>query len=154
MMEKKIAYNIGLRYEGFRFLRFGFDDQNICSDEPLGVQFAVDINGSGPVQEGKTQIFIKVTVLFICETANKVLANIETVSSFGLEGVPDDIDDEGHVKYPETLLTTLVSLAISTTRGAILAKGAGSFLEKMPLPIVDPKGFIRRSPEKENPLAG
>ncbi|NTU74023.1 hypothetical protein HGB07_07760 [Candidatus Roizmanbacteria bacterium] len=154
MMEKKIAYNIGIRYEGFRFLRFGFVEQNICIDEPLGVQFSVDIDGSSQLQEGKTQIFVKVTVLFICETAKEVVANIETVSSFGLEGVPDNFDDEGQVRYPETLLTTLVSLAISTTRGAILAKGAGSFLEKMPLPIVDPKGFVGRSPEIENPVAG
>ena len=44
--------------------------------------------------------------------------------------------------YPDGFLVTPVSLAISTTRGAILAKGAGSFLENIPIPIVVPKTFV------------
>lgn len=153
-MEKEKVYNVGLRYEGFRFLRFGFVDQINCGDEPLGVQIAVDIDSSTPVQEGKTKILVKVTVLLVCESSKEVVANVETVSFFCLEGVPDDVDDEGQLRYPETILTTMVSLAISTTRGAILAKGAGSFLEKMPLPIVDPKNFVGRAPQKEDTIAG
>jgi hypothetical protein len=154
MMKDKIAYNIGIRYEGFRFLRFGFVDQINCGDEPLGVQIVVDIDRSIPVQEGKTQILVKVTVLFVCESNEEIVANIETVSLFGLEGIQENIDDEGQVRYPKTLLTTLVSLAISTSRGAILAKGAGSFLEKMPLPIVDPKKFVASAPQREETSAG
>jgi len=37
-----------------------------------------------------------------------------------------------------------IGIRFSTARGAILAKGAGSFLERLPLPIVDPKVFVER----------
>lgn len=149
-MKKGDSYNIGIRFEGFKFLRFGFTEMGNCDDDSLGVELSVDINDAAPVEEGNTKIFVKVTVLFVCNSAKEIIANIEAVSLFGLEGVPDNADDEGHVKYPEALLTTLVSLAISTTRGAILAKGSGSFLERMPLPIVDPKGFVERMKSQES----
>lgn len=147
-MEQGVAVNIGMRFEGFKFFRFSFIDANDCDDESLGVQLSVDIKEGPPedppVDDGKKKIFVKVTASFICEASQEVLANIECVSLFGLEGVPNDLDEQGQMKYPDRLLTTLVSLAISTTRGAILAKGAGSFLERLPLPIVDPKGFVEK----------
>jgi len=153
-MGKNETYNVGVKYEGFRFLRFGFVEQDACNDEALGIQLFVDIDDTGSVLDGKAQIFVKVAVLFVRDGEKEIVANIETVSIFGLEGVRNEVDEKEHVKYPEMLLTTLVSLAISTTRGAVLAKGAGSFLEMKPLPIVDPKAFVGRSPEKQGSVAG
>ena len=142
MMEKADTVTVGIRYEGFKFLRFSFVETDDIGKDALSVQLTVDINDSGPVREGQSNIVVKVNVVITTST-EEIVANVETASVFGLDGIPaDKVHDNGGVKYPESLLTTLVSLAISTTRGAILAKGAGSFLEKMPLPIVNPKGFV------------
>lgn len=153
-MGKNETCNIGVKYEGFRFLRFGFVEQDDCNDEALGIQLFVDIDDTGSVLDGKAKIFVKVAVLFVRDGEKEIAANIETVSQFGLEGVRNEVDEKVPVKYPQMLLTTLVSLAISTTRGAVLAKGAGSFLEMNPLPIVDPKAFVGRSPEKQGSVSG
>lgn len=143
-MKSGDPYTVGIRFDGLKFIRFGFIEKEGFHDEDLSVQLSVDINDDDFVQDGKANIFVKVSVLFLIESEKEVVANIEVVSLFGLEGIHDDAIKDGHVTYPEALLTTLVSLAISTTRGAVLAKGAGSFLERMPLPIVNPKEFVEK----------
>ena len=55
--------------------------------------------------------------------------------------------ENGKIKFPDFALMTMTSLSISTTRGGILAKRAGSFLENIPLPIVDPKVFVPKIDE-------
>jgi hypothetical protein len=141
-MKKADTVTVGIRFKEFKFLRFGFVEKDNISEEDLGVQLTVDFNDSGSVKEGQSKIIVKVIVVITTST-EEIVANVEAASVFGLDGIPPDkVHDNGVVKYPESLMTTLVSLAISTTRGAILAKGAGSFLEKMPLPIVDPKEFV------------
>jgi len=149
-MKRGVAFNIGIRFEGFKFLRFGFVDQKTCDDKSLGVQLSVDINDAEPVKDGKSKVFVKITALFVCDGSKEIIANIESVSLFGLEGVPDVLCANELVQYPKPLLSNLVSLAISTTRGAILGKGAGSFLERMPLPIVNSKEFVERMKSQEN----
>ena len=153
-MEKNETYNVGVKYEGFRFLRFGFVEQDDCNDEALGIQLFIDIDDTGSVLDGKAKIFVKVAVLFVRDGDKEIVANNHTVTLFRREGVRNQAEVPGHVTYPDMLLTTLVSLAISTTRGAVLAKGAGSFLEMKPLPIVDPKAFVGRSPEKQGSVTG
>lgn len=148
-MEKVDTVFVGIRYTEFKFLRFGFVEKDNIGEEVLGVQLTVDIDDSEPVHEGQSNIVVKVIVV-ITNGTEEIVANAEAASIFGLDGIPlDKVHDNGVVKYPESLLTTLVSLAISTTRGAILAKGAGSFLDKMPLPIVDPKVFVDRAKAKK-----
>lgn len=150
-MKKNTSHDeIGIRYQGFKFTRFGFVDSNNGDDESLGVQLSVDINDAEPAEGCKKNVFVKVTALFIRNSAKEIVANIEAMSLFGIEGIAENVDEQGYLQYPEAVLVTLVSLAISTTRGAILAKGAGSFLERMPLPIVDPKGFVERMKSQDD----
>jgi len=136
-------YQINFKFEGFKFLKFSFEQtDSIFDGEDFEFQLATNIEGSGPVKAETSHIIVKVIVLVRRKSLNKIVSNIETASLFRVEGIGKFVDKEGKVKYPETILSHLVSLAISTTRGAILAKGAGSFLENMPLPIVDPKNFF------------
>lgn len=149
MMKSGDPYAIGIRFDGLKFFRFGFIEKADYHDEDLSVQLSVDIKDDELVRDGTANVFVKVTVLFVIDNTKEIVANIEVVSLFVLEGIRDDAIEDGRAIYPERLLTTLVSLAISTTRGAILAKGAGSFLERMPLPIVNPKEFVERRKSKE-----
>lgn len=50
---------------------------------------------------------------------------------------------EGIVDIPQQLLATLFSLSISTARGVLIAKGAGTILERIILPVVNPMDFVR-----------
>jgi len=139
----KENYQIGFKYAGFRFLKFAFEEQeSVLENEVFDFQISINIESSEVSDDQESQIIVKVIVLVGRKSENRMVADISTASRFDLKGVAGDLDEHGKIKYPETLLVTLVSLAISTTRGAILGKGGGSFLEKIPMPIVDPKTFV------------
>ncbi len=134
---------IGIRFDGFRFLRFGFEQQD---DIDTGEDFNVEIGTN--IDVDKAAIVVKVLTTFTRKNIDKIVAQIETASLFQLKGIEHSEDHEGSEKLPDGLLVTAISLAISTTRGAIIAKGCGSFLEDFLLPIVDPKSFLPKPDDR------
>uniref|UniRef100_Q3APM7 Uncharacterized protein n=1 Tax=Chlorobium chlorochromatii (strain CaD3) TaxID=340177 RepID=Q3APM7_CHLCH len=128
---------IGIQYSGFRFKSFFFqglfDEQE---NEAFEFQTSLDI------RTGSDRVIIGVMVLVNRKSDAQTYAKAETESLFLVEGVERTKDESCSLIIPQVLLITLVSLAISTSRGALLVKGAGSFLEKIPMPIVDPKVFV------------
>ncbi len=134
---------IGIRIKGFKFLAFAFKQQeNIDAKESFNFEIATNI------EINQSQLNVKVFVRVIRVSVNKEVAKAETATLFTVDGSEHFLSGDGNVKYPDGFLVTPVSLAISTTRGAILAKGAGSFLENIPLPIVVPKTFVPASDDR------
>lgn len=134
---------IGIRFNGFRFLRFGFEQQDdINTGEDFDIELGINL------EVDKSAIVVKVLTTFSRKNVDKIVAQIETASLFQIKGIEPSEEQEEPPKYPEGLLVTAISLAISTTRGAIIAKGCGSFLEDFLLPIVDPKSFLPKPDDK------
>ena len=128
---------IAIKIEGFKFLSFAFNQQeNIDPKESFNFEIGTTI------EINQSLLNVRVMVRVIRVSINKEVAQAETATLFSVDGFEHFLSIDGNVKYPDGFLVTPVSLAISTTRGAILAKGAGSFLENIPLPIVVPKTFI------------
>ena len=139
---------IGIRYNGFRFLRFGFEQQDdIDTGEDFDIELGINL------EVDKAAIVVKVLTTFSRKNIDKIVAQIETASLFQLKGIEHSEDHEGPEKLPDGLLVTAISLAISTTRGAIIAKGCGSFLEHFLLPIVDPKTFLPKPDDQSKLIA-
>ena len=139
---------IGIRFNGFKFLRFGFEQQ---SDIDTGEDFDIELGIN--LEVDKSAIVVKVLTTFSRKNVDKIVAQIETASLFQIKGIEPSEEQEEPPKYPEGLLVTAISLAISTTRGAIIAKGCGSFLEHFLLPIVDPKTFLPKSDDRSKLIA-
>lgn len=139
---------IGIRYSGFRFLRFGFEQQD---DIDTGEDFDIELGIT--IEVDNSAIVVKVLATFSRKNVDKIVAQIETASLFQLNGIEHTEDHEGSEKLPDGLLVTAISLAISTTRGAIIAKGCGSFLEDFLLPIVDPKTFLPKPDDRSKLIA-
>ena len=131
---------IGIRYKSFKIQRFAFEEvQDFKDAQDFQFQVSTGINVE------VNRIIVAVSVEILRPEEKGVAASAMTHSIFnirGLEETEGDIIDQ----IPEGLLVTAISLSISTTRGAILAKGAGSFLEHVMLPIANPKDFL---PEKQ-----
>jgi len=139
-------YKIGIKFEGFNFVRFAFEQQHdINESEDFSFEIATNIDFD------KSVLIVRVFVIVSRKSVGKSVAHAETASFFHLEGADQIVEKGDFMKYPDGLLVTAISLAISTTRGAILAKGAGSFLEDIPLPIVDPKSFLPKYDDKLKP---
>ena len=128
---------IGIQYSGFRFKSFFFQEL-LDEQENEAFEFQTSLD----IRSGSDRVIIGVMVLVNRKSDAQTYAKAETESLFLVEGLECTKDESCSLIIPQGLLITLVSLAISTSRGALLVKGAGSFLEKIPMPIVDPKVFV------------
>lgn len=72
------------------------------------------------------------------EDAKETIAKIETRTTFNVSGIKKMIDGD-HLNVPKQLGVTLLSISISTTRGALAAKIEKHFLENYLLPLVNPQ---------------
>lgn len=128
---------IGIKFEAFKFVSFNFVQQeNIAADEVFNFEIAANI------ETDKSRIVVYVLVRVIRQSNEEEVAKAQTATLFSVYNTEPHVSEDGAITYPNSLLVTPVSLAISTTRGAILTKGAGTFLENIPLPIIDPKDFV------------
>jgi len=77
-----------------------------------------------------------------------VYGNITTSCNFRVEEMEDYHDKAtGIVNFPEKVVVTLNSIAISTTRGIMYSEFRGTQLHGAVLPMVDPRQFAK--PEQE-----
>jgi hypothetical protein len=109
-----------------------FPHEEIVYDEHLRFLSKPELNFNFP--EGK--IFIDYSVRVIRdENPDRILAKITTRTFFEVEGLPYVPINENYtqVKFPQTLLLPIVSIAISSTRGAWSLLTGGKFI----LPAID-----------------
>lgn len=146
-MEK--TKQIGIQYLGFRFKSFSFYELlGLQENETFDFQTSVDI------KTGSDRVIIGVMIQVHRKSDEQIYANAETESLFLVEGLESVKDESGSLMIPQGVLVTLVSLAISTSRGALLVKGAGSFLANIPMPIVDPKVFVSEMQSVKDTILG
>lgn len=144
-MEKK--KNIGFQFSGFRITAFSFK----APEEPLGENESFDFETSVGVSHESSALIVKVGIV-VQRSLNQVrYASMITETLFSIEGLDIDNLTGAVVDVPTDFYAMVISLAISTTRGALLVKGAGSFLERVPLPIVDPKPYAQAIMEADKP---
>jgi len=147
MKQKK---NIGFQFSGFRITAFSFK----APEEPLGENESFDFETSVGVSHESSALIVKVGIVVRRSLDQVGYATMVAESLFSTEGLDVDSHTGAVVDVPPDFYATVISLAISTTRGALLVKGAGSFLERVPLPIVDPKAYVPAIMEANKPSVG
>jgi hypothetical protein len=70
----------------------------------------------------------------ICGLTTRLVYEVENLQSLV-------IVENDNIKIPEVLMTTLISIAISTTRGILTAKTEGTLLHDVFMPVVNPSSF-------------
>jgi len=88
------------------------------------------------------QVGFRIRVMERKQSKNEVAA-IETMTSFKIKGIPA----ERFEHIPEHLLVTFLSIAYSTTRGALIAKSQGTVVGEVPLPLINPTHVISQMKE-------
>lgn len=69
------------------------------------------------------------------------LMQFVTASEFSLDA---KIESGETFKLTEGLLTMLISLSVSTSRGALVSASASTYVGKLVMPIFDPKVFLKK----------
>lgn len=71
----------------------------------------------------------------------KRLGSVQTCCTFATKNVLTSNSEQDEVNIDQTLVDTMNSLAISTTRGIAYAYFANTYLHPLVLPVIDPKSF-------------
>jgi hypothetical protein len=94
-------------------------------------------------QENKFIIVI-ISVQIFNESKDFQLGSLTTNNIFFVENYESIVTQEGNgkVSIPDTVVTSLNSISISTTRGVMWNTFKGTFLHNAILPILDPQSII------------
>jgi|SRR5690625_1046314 len=77
-----------------------------------------------------------------------VLGEIVTRSVFYLHDSDSLFNEDGTITLPDQLITTLLSISYSTTRGAFATKAEGNILSEAIMPLIDPKQLFKSQATK------
>ena len=113
-----------------------FDDSHL--NIGIGVQLSNDID----------QEMITIGLHFFYEYNDEVnpenqLLNYKGAFDFKINNLKDNVQvTDGNIQIPDNILITLLTIAISSARGIIIAKTAGAFINKYYLPILNPEDIL------------
>ena len=132
--KKDIQITFGLR--SFKILDFELiEDVVDYNEENLGYSFQFRLEASQ--KESTISVLLKITAQE-GENADKIISRIETRTTFHISEI-DKIADGESLNLPKNLGITLLSISLSTTRGAFAAKTEGHFLENHLIPLLNPQ---------------
>ncbi|NGP90200.1 hypothetical protein [Fodinibius halophilus] len=121
-----LSYSFEKPEKNIRKDRIGYNIQFRTGGNPDNNQFWIDIKATG--QYGKQDPI--------------VLGEIVTRSVFYLEDSETLFNEDGTITIPDQVITTLLSISYSTTRGAFATKAEGNILSEAIMPLVDPKQLL------------
>lgn len=120
------------------------DDLNIS----FGLKLTPDI------QHDLLELYIVATYNTNEKEGEKIL-EMESLNTFEIKNIKDLlIVNEGAIEDISGIIPTLVGVAIGTIRGMLVAKTAGTPLDKYPLPMVNPKTLCENILRKQKDRTG
>lgn len=132
--EQNAQMTFGLH--SFKILDFDLNKDVVDYDEEnSGYSFQFRLEASK--KESTVSFLLKITAQE-GENEDKILAKIETRTTFHVSEIEKIADGES-LNIPDNLGVTLLSISLSTTRGAFAAKIEGHFLENHLIPLVNPQ---------------
>lgn len=141
---EKDKINISLRIVSIKTIRFSLDNANVSKEINknafifnISAKVSIDPNSKSIAIEILQDIFLdKELQTSVCQHVSRIvfeIVNFDSVIKHNIE--------KKDIKIPDDLMTTLISISLSTSRGILASKIEGSNLEGVYMPIVDPKSF-------------
>ena len=133
--------SISFQLKGIELLDFCFNHPK--QQIPTLLVFNFDIKIEHKILADNNIIAVAVTVDINDETKTNKFGSIMVSCIFEVPELKEYIDKKNNTpNLPETFLTTVNSLSISTVRGVMFAQFRGTFLHNAVLPVIDPKSFL------------
>ena len=106
--------------------------------------FTVEIKTEIQLNQENKFIIVIISVQIFNESKDFQLGSLTTNNIFFVENYESIVTQEGNgkVSIPDTVVTSLNSISISTTRGVMWNTFKGTFLHNAILPILDPQCII------------
>lgn len=130
--EKQISFGL----HSFKILEFELNE-DLSDYDPENSGYAIQFRQEMSKKDSTVSFLIRVTAQE-GEKAEKVIAKMETRTAFHIDKL-DEIINGNVLNMPKNLGITLLSISLSTTRGALAVKTEGHFLENHLIPLVNPQ---------------
>jgi len=105
--------------------------------------FNFNINIEHKINSENSLIIVIALINIIHEDNVTILGSLKASCIFKIANFNDFFDSETkQVSFPESSITTLNSITISTTRGIMFAQFKGTFLNRAILPVINPQNFV------------
>lgn len=113
---------------------------------PKEFQFNFDINIQQRISSEEKLIIVAPTISVRIDNGKEVYGRFKANVFFDVQNLDDFKDtDTNKFDIPETFITTLNSISISTLRGLMFSAFKGTFLHNAILPIVNPGDFTKET---------
>ena len=97
--------------------------------------FNFDLKLQHRVNSEKKLVFVVTSINILNSDKSIQVGMVQTSCIFEVENIDNLIDSENNIKFPDTFLDEVNSMAISTTRGIMYSEFKGTFLHKAILPV-------------------
>ena len=111
---------------------------------PDNTKFNFNLNIAYNVNENKEIANIITTVQVFHQDNKTLLGSIKSNCAIFIQNLANYIDENKKISLPDELITSLNSLAISTTRGMMFSEFRGTFLHDAVLPLLNPKNVMNK----------
>lgn len=148
--EQKVELKV--RFDSYRIINFEYHDPQIpITAKKADLKFDFNFKATFKYNLDASTIEVKLAVNILYHGKELLpVGSIEVDYVYKVLGLNELESDGNGIIIPDTFLTTLVSLAYSTTRGIILVKGAGTILGGIILPIIDPRKLLPKQQIEDN----
>lgn len=130
----------------------GIDIQEVSIEQPTNQlrnnpNLNFDIHLDHAVVQDKQFFIAGTTITTYAEQKENKLAKFKANCVFRIENMNQFQKADGSgIELPVELISAINSVSVSTTRGLMFSAFAGTYLQKVVLPIIDTKGFsLQRS---------
>jgi hypothetical protein len=133
--------------DGYRVLRAALDLVSGEGIEPEALEFEVSPAFAYAPEERRVRVFTRVIVSVppaSGEGDRYAFASLETELTASVEGLGDVERVGPYHRLPHLLLTGLLSIAVSMTRGVLWQRGLGTVLQRALLPPFNPQELATR----------
>lgn len=141
---KGLSINFGL--DSFEILEYNYVEPEEKIDTKI-IGYQIQFRPDADLDKETISIEFKITGQAGKENPVE-LGSIHTLTTYRISSIDELLTDKGNLFIPKGLSITLLSIALSTTRGALVAKSEGNILAKEVLPLADPKEMYEASPLK------
>lgn len=144
-MGGKKDISLSVKYQGFRVLKYEYEEPLPEHRRRKIGHFNYEI-GFRPVPDKET-LFVRMRVdLRVGAPKGQLISRIKTESEFRVQQLSELVVDNKFIKLPDQFLTIVFGLHYSTTRGALITKGAGTLVERLIMPIIPPSQLVPQGP--------
>jgi len=143
--QKKVtAKPVRYQLKGIELMDFCFNHPK--QQMPSQMVFNFDIKLEHKIPADNNLIAVVVTIEIKDGSSTNRLGSLMVSCIYDVPDIKDYIDKKTKVpKFPETFITTINSLSISTVRGLMFSQFRGTFLHNAILPVIDPKSFVSQT---------